>query len=268
MTSRSGLAYMKLKHLNDVSSCACVIEETIFHLLWGDVNGKSVSGIIRCLGSAGGMVNAAWKSAKRLQPYRCGYMKDSRFSSGGSKTAVLPTSLEPSMRTAVRLLTIACSLALGAHAFAAPPEGKGKPDKSGQGQGQGQGQGKNKGQGQGDSGDKNGKSNSGNGNGKGNGKGNGGDGSLRQAGISVTTARGYATEYHVTGYAPLPPGIRKNLARGKPLPPGIAKKMVPGPMLARLPVYPGYEWRVAGSDLVLVAIATAVVADILVNVFD
>ncbi|WP_162941272.1 anti-virulence regulator CigR family protein [Achromobacter sp. B7] len=178
------------------------------------------------------------------------------------------------MRTTVRLLTIACSLALGAHAFAAPPEGKGKPDKSDQGQGQGQGQGKNKGQGQGDSGDKNGKSNSGNGNGNGNGngkgkgKGNGGDDSLRQAGISVTTARGYATEYHVTGYAPLPPGIRKNLARGKPLPPGIAKKMVPGPMLARLPVYPGYEWRVAGSDLVLVAIATAVVADILVNVFD
>lgn len=65
-----------------------------------------------------------------------------------------------------------------------------------------------------------------------------------------------------------PPGIRKNLARGKPLPPGIAKKMVPGPMLARLPAYPGYEWRIAGSDLVLVAIATAVVADVLLNVFD
>ena len=32
--------------------------------------------------------------------------------------------------------------------------------------------------------------------------------------------------------------------------------MVPGAMLARLPVHPGYEWRVAGSDLILVAIAT------------
>ena len=39
----------------------------------------------------------------------------------------------------------------------------------------------------------------------------------------------------------LPPGIRKNLARGKPLPPGIAKKMVPGPMLRELPVYAGHE---------------------------
>jgi hypothetical protein len=44
--------------------------------------------------------------------------------------------------------------------------------------------------------------------------------------------------------------------------------MVPGQMLARLPAYPGYEWRVAGSDLVLVAVATAVVADILIDVFD
>jgi Ni/Co efflux regulator RcnB len=44
--------------------------------------------------------------------------------------------------------------------------------------------------------------------------------------------------------------------------------MVPGPMLARLPVHPGYEWRVAGSDLILVAIATAVVADVLTGVFN
>ncbi|EHK65357.1 hypothetical protein KYC_15707 [Achromobacter arsenitoxydans SY8] len=44
--------------------------------------------------------------------------------------------------------------------------------------------------------------------------------------------------------------------------------MVPATMLARLPVYPGYEWRVAGTDLVLVAIATAVVADVLLGVFD
>ncbi|WP_332611164.1 hypothetical protein [Achromobacter sp. ESBL13] len=44
---------MKLKHLNDVSSCACVIEKTIFHRLFGDVNGKSVSGIIYRLAGAG-----------------------------------------------------------------------------------------------------------------------------------------------------------------------------------------------------------------------
>ncbi|WP_200873797.1 anti-virulence regulator CigR family protein [Bordetella bronchiseptica] len=146
------------------------------------------------------------------------------------------------------VLVCVLSLALAAPAWAAPPEGKGN---SGQGN--------------------SGKSNNGNGNG--NGKGNSGnsgkrsgDGGvsieLRHAGITISTARGYAVEYGVTGYGSLPPGIRKNLARGKPLPPGIAKKALPPSMLARLPVYPGYEWRVAGSDLVLVALAGAVVADV------
>lgn len=154
-------------------------------------------------------------------------------------------------------LVCALSLALAAPAWAAPPEGKGN---SGQG---------NSGQGN------NGKGNSGQGNNGNNGKSNSGKGSgdggvsieLRHAGITISTARGYAVEYGVTGYGSLPPGIRKNLARGKPLPPGIAKKAVPRSMLARLPAYPGYEWRVAGSDLILVALATAVVADVLVDVF-
>lgn len=44
--------------------------------------------------------------------------------------------------------------------------------------------------------------------------------------------------------------------------------MVPGSLLGRLPRYPGYEWRVAGTDLILVAVATAVVADVLYDVFD
>lgn len=59
-----------------------------------------------------------------------------------------------------------------------------------------------------------------------------------------------------------------NLARGKPLPPGIAKKMVPGSLLGRLPRHPGYEWRIAGTDLILISVATAVIADILYDVFD
>ena len=147
---------------------------------------------------------------------------------------------KPSMMIA----TLACAIALAAPAHAAPPEGKGKPDHAGQGNGNGNGNGKNKSQ----------------------------DGgvsvTLSTAGITVSTARGYAVQAGATGYGSLPPGIRKNLARGKPLPPGIAKKMVPGPMLARLPVHPGYEWRVAGNDLILVAIATAVVADVLAGVFD
>ena len=85
--------------------------------------------------------------------------------------------------------------------------------------------------------------------------------------ITFDQARRYATDGGFYGYQPLPPGIRKNLARGKPLPPGIAKKYAPAPMVTRLPVHPGHEWRVVGTDLVLVAIATAVVVDILVDVF-
>ncbi|MNF18899.1 hypothetical protein D3C81_1734650 [compost metagenome] len=66
----------------------------------------------------------------------------------------------------------------------------------------------------------------------------------------------------------MPPGIAKNLARGKPLPPGIAKKMVPSSMLRDLPYYPGYEWRIAGDDLVLVALSTALVASVINGVFN
>ena len=93
-------------------------------------------------------------------------------------------------------------------------------------------------------------------------------GDLVYAGITAALAREYASGFGLRGYSALPPGIRKNLARGKPLPPGIAKKTVPGSLLSRLPAYPGYEWRVAGSDLVLIAVATDIVADILYDVFD
>lgn len=87
------------------------------------------------------------------------------------------------------------------------------------------------------------------------------------AGITALAAQNLAVKYGMSGYAPLPPGIAKNLARGKSLPPGIAKKYPPTAMLNQLPFHPGYEWRVAGSDLILVAIGTAIVADVLRNVF-
>lgn len=90
---------------------------------------------------------------------------------------------------------------------------------------------------------------------------------LLRAGITALEAHRLAQGERLTGMDSLPPGIRKNLARGKPLPPGIAKKMVPGGMLGRLPVYPGYEWRRLGTDLVLVYLAQEVVADILIDVF-
>lgn len=65
----------------------------------------------------------------------------------------------------------------------------------------------------------------------------------------------------------LPPGIQKNLARGKPLPPGIAKKF-DNRLIGKLPRYDGYEWRQAGTDVVLVAIATGIVYEVLRNVLD
>lgn len=65
----------------------------------------------------------------------------------------------------------------------------------------------------------------------------------------------------------LPPGIAKNLARGKPLPPGIAKRYLPPGLLGRLPPRPGYEWVAVGRDVVLIAIATGIVVDILSDVF-
>lgn len=65
----------------------------------------------------------------------------------------------------------------------------------------------------------------------------------------------------------LPPGIRKNLARGKPLPPGIAKRF-DNRLLGQLPHYDGYEWQQVGSDVVLVTIATGLIYEILENVLD
>ena len=67
---------------------------------------------------------------------------------------------------------------------------------------------------------------------------------------------------------PLPPGIRKNMARGKPMPPGIAKTRLPDPFIGALPRHPGYEWQQAGADLVLVASGSLVISDILEGVFD
>ncbi|WP_245748533.1 anti-virulence regulator CigR family protein [Halomonas subterranea] len=71
-------------------------------------------------------------------------------------------------------------------------------------------------------------------------------------------------EYGAPRAESLPPGIERNLARGKPLPPGIAKRF-DGPIANELPRYPGYEWQRVGSDVVLIDAATRVVVDILVD---
>ena len=121
----------------------------------------------------------------------------------------------------------------------------------------------------------------GNGKGGGNNKGHdqGGHGHDKSRGKGASDARGPSIgrggvlnvlvghrDYWSPGPA-LPPGIQKNLARGKPLPPGIAKKL-DGRLAGQLPHYDGYEWRQAGTDLILVAIATGVIYEILNGAFD
>ncbi|PJX30068.1 hypothetical protein CWM53_22685 [Klebsiella sp. A-Nf5] len=86
--------------------------------------------------------------------------------------------------------------------------------------------------------------------------------------ISFSRARSLAVNYGLVGYQALPPGIAKNVARGKPLPPGIAKKTLPASMINDLPYYPGYEWRAVGDDLVLVALSTVIVTAVINGVFD
>ncbi len=71
----------------------------------------------------------------------------------------------------------------------------------------------------------------------------------------------------LTAASSLPPGIRQNLARGKPLPPGIAKNL-DNRLLGHLPRYEGYEWKQLGRDVILVAIATGLIHEILENVLD
>ncbi|MFJ2712816.1 anti-virulence regulator CigR family protein [Pseudomonas sp. NPDC087346] len=71
--------------------------------------------------------------------------------------------------------------------------------------------------------------------------------------------------YFVRG-APPPPGIR--LERGRPLPHGYYGERLDGRALGRLPVYPGYEWRRAGSDIVLIAIGTGIVYEVLDGVLN
>lgn len=65
----------------------------------------------------------------------------------------------------------------------------------------------------------------------------------------------------------LPPGIRKNLQRGKPLPPGIARQRLDGRLERELPRYPGHEWVRVGNDLVLVSATTRLIEAVLDDMF-
>lgn len=167
-------------------------------------------------------------------------------------------------------------VSLGQSAHAAPPEGKGhgnskekmvKPqERGGKSKGNHGGQDRQDNHGRQDKQDNYGKQ--GRQDKQGDGPGRADERGLISPGITAPAARDLAMGGKHTGYKALPPGIAKNLARGKPLPPGIAKKAVPSGMLSGLPVHPGYEWQVVGRDLVLMQTGTDVIADVLRDVFD
>jgi Ni/Co efflux regulator RcnB len=65
----------------------------------------------------------------------------------------------------------------------------------------------------------------------------------------------------------LPPGIAKNLARGKSLPPGIAKQHLPQELQHALPAAPaGYDRIIVDGKVLLVEVATQVIHDVLMDI--
>lgn len=97
-----------------------------------------------------------------------------------------------------------------------------------------------------------------------------------RGGVEVSVSVGFSaaerrivTTYfseHRYDVSPLPPGIAKNLGRGKPLPPGIAKRQLPSDLQARLPERSGVEVTIFGDRIVLLE-ATGLVVDILEGIF-
>ena len=64
----------------------------------------------------------------------------------------------------------------------------------------------------------------------------------------------------------LPPGTRKNLARGKSMPPGIAKRFPPDALRSSLSIPERYHVIEVGLDVFLVEVATGIIHDVLMDV--
>ena len=79
------------------------------------------------------------------------------------------------------------------------------------------------------------------------------------------TFRNYVATHRIVAQA-LPPGIAKNVARGKPLPPGIAKRAVPADLIVLGPkLAPDVTLAIVGP--LVVALRSGVVIDILKDIF-
>jgi hypothetical protein len=86
----------------------------------------------------------------------------------------------------------------------------------------------------------------------------------------IAIFKAFIAEHGPEAFGPpqnLPPGIAKNLARGKPLPPGIAKRYLPYALLVRLPARPEQTWVVVDNDIVLLRAGTSLVVDMLADAF-
>ena len=106
---------------------------------------------------------------------------------------------------------------------------------------------------------------------QGRGRGSGGE-SATSTSVAVVFREGDRVTFHDYFVAhkitaqPLPPGIAKNVARGKPLPPGIAKRAVPAELIAIGPkVDKETSFTIVGD--VVVAMKGGVVIDVLAGVF-
>ena len=70
------------------------------------------------------------------------------------------------------------------------------------------------------------------------------------------------------GAEALPPGIRRNLERGKALPPGIAKRSPPPELTGAVELPGGFELVEVGLDVFLVEVATDIIHDVLMDVIN
>ncbi|HYH22427.1 MAG TPA: anti-virulence regulator CigR family protein [Azospirillum sp.] len=94
------------------------------------------------------------------------------------------------------------------------------------------------------------------------GKDKGGDAAVTVRTGDRTLIQNYFTANPV-GVSPLPPGIARNVARGKPLPPGIARKQAPAALVAQLPYCAGgLECIVLGADLLILDAVNGLIRDV------
>lgn len=65
-----------------------------------------------------------------------------------------------------------------------------------------------------------------------------------------------------------PQGYREQLRQGYRMPRGVAWRRLPPGLRARLPTYRAHEWYAVGPDVVLIALATGIVASVLYDAFE